>query len=253
LRLIRGKERVMMKFFKHFVDSHRGQSMTILMEEMGHTGFACYWILVEMCAEKLDKGAEELFSEEHCVFEFHERVLRRNLRISRTKLEDFLNICSGISVLSFKFVEQIIEIKMPKLLDCLDRDSKRARTDRAAPAPKKKRKKEIKKESIYAHKFSELASKYKSMFPSTTIGGNAEVRFNQQILTDQDLADLETSLIHYRRALDSQEWRQPKTTFERYLGTKASGFFWREYVEMPTIAEASKPLSIADILAEEPA
>lgn len=127
-----------MKFFKHFADAHRGASMQNLFEQMGHTGIACYWILVEMCAEKLDKAREEEFTEEHCKFTFHEKILRQNLRISRTNVELFLGFCAGFSLLSFEITESEIKIYMPKLLESMDRDAKRARPPRVQAAPKKK-------------------------------------------------------------------------------------------------------------------
>lgn len=135
-----------MKFFKHFVDAHRGTLMSTLMDEMEHRGVACYWILVEMCAEKLEKGDEELFTDEHCYFRFPEKKVRQNLRVSAANLARFLDICAANVALSWELVGNVLEIRMPKLLECMDRDSKRARQARAMPAPKKKRKIEEKEE-----------------------------------------------------------------------------------------------------------
>lgn len=134
--------------------------MQNLFEHMGHVGVACYWILVEMCAEKLVKTSEEEFGESHCIFGFHEKILRQNLRISRKNLELFLGYCQGFSLLSFKKSESFIEIAMPKLMESLDRDTKRARTVRAESAPKKKIKnkeeeKEEDKEYMASNDFSE--------------------------------------------------------------------------------------------------
>lgn len=126
-----------MKFFKHFVDAHRGHSMQCLFEEFGHMGISCYWTLVEMCSEKLEKNRDEECQIEHCVFDFNPSTLRKNLRISSTKLEKFLNKTSELSLLSWKKAEQKFIIEMPKLLESLDRDSRRARPERATAAPKR--------------------------------------------------------------------------------------------------------------------
>lgn len=135
--------------------------MQNLFEHMGHVGIACYWILVEMCAEKLDKNPSEEFTESHCNFTFHEKILRQNLRLSKGKLETFLGFCQGFSLLFFKKSESLYEIGMPKLLESLDRDTKRARTERAMAAPKKKKEdkdKEEDKEYIARNDFSESSS-----------------------------------------------------------------------------------------------
>lgn len=116
-----------MKFFKHFVDAHRGQFLHLLYDEFGHLGISCYWTLLELCAEKLEKQRDESLSEEHCVFVFHEQYLRKNLRISSAKLQKFLRFCSTNSQLCLNFAEEKLEIKMPKLLEYMDRDARRPR------------------------------------------------------------------------------------------------------------------------------
>lgn len=127
-----------MKFFKHFTDAHEGHTHSTLFEQMGHMGPSCYWILVELCAKKLEKEDHEEFTEAHCHFRFHERVLRTKLRVSPRNLRKFLNICSELSQVFSTFTKNTVEINFPKLLESLDRDSKRARQDRGQPAPKKK-------------------------------------------------------------------------------------------------------------------
>lgn len=129
-----------MKFFKHFVDAHDGHTLTTLFQELGHMGPSCYWTLVELCAEKLDKKEEEEFSVAHCNFRFHERVLRTKLRVSSRNLRKFLGICSELSQVFSTFSGNQIEIEFPKLLESLDRDSKRARAVRGQSAPKIKKK-----------------------------------------------------------------------------------------------------------------
>jgi hypothetical protein len=129
--------------------------MQSLLDVLGHEGHSCWWILVELCAEKLEKDKSEEYTEAHCRFVFNERFLRSNLRIGRAKVRAILNQCQTLALLSFQISENEIQIDMPKLLECLDRDSKRARTERAPTAPKKKRKikkKEEEKEIGFAAK-----------------------------------------------------------------------------------------------------
>lgn len=91
------------------------------------------------------------------------------------------------------------------------------------------------------NEFERLSSKYISEFAGTTLGSQAVDRFMSQIKNTEDVSDFEQSIVHYRKVLDSNEWRHPKTTFATYLGTKSSGFFWREFITMPKLADPKKP------------
>ena len=123
-----------MKWFKHFSDSHRGQSIQDLLDQLGHTGL-CYYVLVEMCAEKLEKEDNGL-TEVDCSFSFHTRIVRQNLRISATNLRRLLDVCATNGLLSFEFSGNTLEIKMPILLNLLERNTKKARTTRISSAQK---------------------------------------------------------------------------------------------------------------------
>lgn len=118
-----------MKFFKHFTDAHRGRSIQGLLDALGHMGLT-YWILVEMCVEKLDekfdtKNAGERLTESDCEFEFHQRILRQNLRVSPTNLRKILDICGIFGLLSHEFNENTVKIKMPNILKSLERTKKK--------------------------------------------------------------------------------------------------------------------------------
>jgi hypothetical protein len=114
---------------------HRGRSINALLDEHGHMGL-CFFLLQEMCAEKLEKPAEgdpEL-SESDCVFNFHRRVVQQNLRLRPAAVERLLDSCQTSGLLSFVLDGNQIQISMPILLNLLDRDSKRARHTRAKNA-----------------------------------------------------------------------------------------------------------------------
>ncbi len=118
-----------MKFFKHFTDAHRGKSIQGLMDELGHMGLT-YWILVEMCVEKLGekleaKGPGARLSKDDCEFDFHQRIVRQNLRIGGTNLRRMLDQCSTFDLLSYKIDGNIIKIKMPNILKSLERTKKK--------------------------------------------------------------------------------------------------------------------------------
>lgn len=70
-------------------------------------------------------------------------------------------------------------------------------------------------------------------YPLRVKGGKALERFREQIRTDADFEALLRSLSNYRSMLAHPEhaWRKPKQSFEAYLGTRASGFFWKDWVD----------------------
>ena len=123
-----------MRWFKHYSDNHRGRSIQDLLDQLGHTGL-CYYLLVEMCAEKLEKGDKSL-TEAECLFSFHRRVVRQTLRISATNMARLLDVCAANGLLSFEFSGNTLQIKMPILLNLLERNTKKAQRTRIESARK---------------------------------------------------------------------------------------------------------------------
>jgi hypothetical protein len=109
--------------------------MTKLMNIFGVEGYGAYFILVEMCVDKMDKERDEEFTEAHCRFRFSERLIREKLRMRSTKVELFLSSCSTLDLLQFTKVEDEFNFYLPKLLEYLDRHSRKARPKRATSGP----------------------------------------------------------------------------------------------------------------------
>lgn len=95
--------------------------------------------------------------------------------------------------------------------------------------------------------FLALAKKYRETFPGATTGPKAHERFKEQCADPKAIKDLEDSMAHYRLCLNAQPWRAAKTTFETYLGTESSGYFWHDYIEMPELPPAPKSNSLVDL------
>ncbi len=85
---------------------------------------------------RVSKKQDEVFQLDHFKCIIHERLLREKLRLSRAKLERFLHQCSTLDTLSFKKVKDEYHFYAPKLLEIMDRDSKKARPERGHVAPK---------------------------------------------------------------------------------------------------------------------
>lgn len=227
---------------------HQGRSINHLLDELGHTGL-CFFLIQEMCAEKLEASAAGV-DKSATTFEFHPRIVRQKLRISPANLRRLLDVCAANGLLSFEISEKSVKISMPILLELLDRDAKNARKTRETNAQKTRLDKEEdkiknKKKSIYsesAHsRFNTLCSLFLETFPNTTKGPKAEARFMEQFPDGVGSDDLEKAIHNYKKRLDHDNrhrvWRQPKTTFETFLGTSRSGQFWRDYVSFELVEE----------------
>lgn len=125
-----------MKFFKHFCDAHRGQSLKKVRRNLGVSGIGMFWIVVEICAEKMEKLPEEEFNEAHCHFEFERHYFCHELGIKPKRLENVLRTFLECSLFVPECSDNIIKIYFPKLLDSLDRNTYRARRATVAKPPK---------------------------------------------------------------------------------------------------------------------
>jgi hypothetical protein len=96
-----------MNFFKHFTDAHEGRSMTALMNRFGLEGYAGYFILMEICAAKLEKKLDREIEENDCRFILPERKIREKLRMRKTKLAEFLFFCRDELAVFDKMITKI--------------------------------------------------------------------------------------------------------------------------------------------------
>jgi hypothetical protein len=116
-----------MEYFKHFTSAHESNSLMTLRDLYGSDGYAAWFILLEMCAQKMQKQYGGSFTEDDCKFIFSERLVREKLRLRSTKVELILNSCSTLNLLEVTKVEDKYHFYIPKLLESLDRDQRRAR------------------------------------------------------------------------------------------------------------------------------
>lgn len=92
----------------------------------------------------------------------------------------------------------------------------------------------------YIGQFKQALAEYKRL-PGVQKGARAEKRFREQITSEDEFKSLIAAIENYRTFLSWSEnnWRKPKTTFETFLGSKSSGFFWRDFIELPARAAGS--------------
>lgn len=240
-----------MKFFKHFVDADQG-SLNDLMNNLGVEAYGRYWLLTALCVSTLEKAKDETYSEADMKFTFNSRQLRNKLRSKSLGLEIFLTSCRDLSLFDWDLNGDKYTFYFPNILKSMDRDSKRARPVRAEAAPKnkRKRKRKINKEEKEKEGFESSLAEFMKL-SGVTKGPKAEVRYAEQIKTPEDFLNLNLAITHYSQYLAENQWRKPKGTFETFLGTKASGYFWHDWVKAPSnVVAISGMVDLSEIFQE---
>jgi hypothetical protein len=129
-----------MRWFKHFSDNHRGQTVQTLMNDHGHAGVAAYYIIMELCAEKFEpivqKKGDPLSEHSDFVFTFKRPYFDNVLRMKRKRSENVLRTLSESGVLIAEVTQNEVKIEMPILAKLLDRDMKKPRLKRESNAQK---------------------------------------------------------------------------------------------------------------------
>lgn len=119
-----------MRWFKHFSDNHRGQTIQHLLNTHGHSGVAAYYFIMELCAEKLETKQEHF----DFVFVFKRPYFDNILRMKRKSTDNILRTLSESGVIKSETNENEIKIEMPILLNLLDRDMKKPQIKRKRSA-----------------------------------------------------------------------------------------------------------------------
>lgn len=239
-----------MKWFKHYTNAHKGSVLQHLSNDFSvNEGYALYFRFVEYLSDKWDGCGEPIFT-------INERELKKFLTVSQRKFDCFLTVMQKQLHIEFTKNRKLVVIKFPKLLEVRHKDAISSQNRPADGPPNSRLEKNKKKNKSIPTEdqlrwFEELSKKYLATFLNTTVGTHAKERFLEQIRTEEQRDQLDLSLTHYKQALDfdnrDRNWRSPKKTFQTYLGTKKSGFFWHEYISPPNI-----PATIAKRGAAQP-
>lgn len=238
-----------MKWFKHFADNHRGISIRALMNELGHSGL-CYYILMEMCAEKLEQDGVKKPAEADCSWQFDQRLVRQNCRLSCGNVRRLLDVCQTNGLLSWEIVGSEFRISMPILLTLLDRDSIRARKVRANAATKPRPDLELDKEEdkeLRANKkrapaapgfdFEDLYRTY----PRKRGKDEGMIRLKSRIKTKEQFDSFARAVREYSRECRMERTDQTKILYwSSFIGTDEKQP-WRDFLGDQRPAPAAAP------------
>lgn len=123
-----------MRWYKHFTDNYRGRSVTSFHREFGHTGVAWYFLLTEICAEKLEKPVSRDIADADCAFGFDKAFIESSLRGTFTKIKRWLDHGVVMGLWSYTETEFELNVKYPILLDLLHSDLMKTRSRREQDA-----------------------------------------------------------------------------------------------------------------------
>lgn len=125
-----------MRWFKHFSDNHRGRSQIYMHDNLGYFGPFFYYLIYEMCAEKIEEKPVGSHSVDSFTFRFHQRVVCSAARAKLSTVLRALDAGQSCEIWTYTRDGSEIEVKVPIMLNLLDRDLKKPRSNRANVARK---------------------------------------------------------------------------------------------------------------------
>lgn len=106
--------------------------MNLIIDKLGLEGYARYFLLLEACAQKIQKIDGQL--PEPRPFEFHTSQLAKILRMKSKHSGFILGTFQECAGLKLQCTDNIVTIEIPKLWESFDRDQRRARKQRGSGA-----------------------------------------------------------------------------------------------------------------------
>lgn len=106
-----------MKWFKHYSDASKSSKLNLIVDKFGLKGYAMYWLIVELLAEKFDG--------EDPTFEVHFNTIKQTLRVYHNKIiKDFMESVDDVGLMSVQCDSNLYHISFPKLLEIKDNHTK---------------------------------------------------------------------------------------------------------------------------------
>ena len=102
-----------MDCFKHSSTASRSAHLAIIMDDFGLDGYARWFLLMELVAEKMVKGQAQV----------SERLLARKLRGDREEITAFLDLIVSITGVKYKIEDDDYIIEMPEISPVRTKDS----------------------------------------------------------------------------------------------------------------------------------
>lgn len=119
-----------MKWFIHTTTASEGNQMMQLIDKHGHRGYACFYLLLELCYGELDLKSDNFrdrFFEDggRILFRFSPKTLRRHLRTTPDVLRRLLGDFQDVGLIKLTESEIHLGIEIPKLPNFLGSKDKK--------------------------------------------------------------------------------------------------------------------------------
>lgn len=183
-----------MKWFKHMAHANADDKIVSIRAEFGMWGVGCYWTLVELAAEQMEKHNERpravLTVAELCSL----------FGCKRNKLETFLKHLQNVRGMNHEFTGNVVAIEVPKLLEIKDNYHKDLEaTEKTLPSKEVEAEAE---EEVEEEKEKEYSTPAKfeivwSRYPNRQGKKHALRHFLASVKTHTDFENIQKALANY--------------------------------------------------------
>jgi len=99
-------------YFRHSFRARNDEFIVFLLDKMGAKGYFMWFILVEMCSERLSDGEEQPFI-------FNKSTLYKELKCTQSKLDQFLTYSASMMKVEYAYVSSGVDEDDTKVLPML--------------------------------------------------------------------------------------------------------------------------------------
>ena len=215
-------------YFRHVFGARNDDKVQDLVEKFGPAGYFYWFVLVEICAER---AADEMPEK----FIYHQRTLIKELRLHKNKLRVFLEYSASISLLSYTYTENRVEVCIPNLSKFMGQYA-----SKYEPKPSNKRK--GKESKVKESKVKEIEGKYltqvddirKKHYPRK--GGeykNATKKILTDVKNDDDVNNFRLAVNNYAFEVKDRDAKYVKL-FSSFAGV------WKDFINSDYVNEINK-------------
>ena len=101
-------------YFRHSFSSHNDPKLVQIVEKFGMSGYAYFWIILELCGEQSTESETRNFV-------VHQRVLLSNLMVRKDKLRSYLAATTQLRLIHAVFDGTIVKLEIPNFPKYLGR------------------------------------------------------------------------------------------------------------------------------------
>jgi len=213
-------------YFRHSFRARSDEFIVFLVDKMGAKGYFMWFILVEMCSERLSDGEEQPFI-------FNKSTLYKELKCTQSKLDQFLTYSASMMKVEYAYVSSGVDEDDTKTLPMLSLSIKNLSKFNGHYQKKVPKESKVKESKVNKKKVNNKATKLKCELcdmPEFYCTLPKEV---QLWLTSVTFTQLDKWFNTYQQPFLSEEipnayeWNQEQTRKKKALGSFLTNWFRR--------------------------